>query len=81
MSPSIHRHVVYFTQFSDAAGVVGVAVGTQDCIQLQAVRIKECQHRRSLAGVDHGSVPAVVYRPDVVVLQGWDCRDFDFWAV
>ena len=80
MSPPIHRHVVYFAQSGDAAGVVGVAVGAQDGIQPQAVRIEECQHRRGLAGIDHGGMLAVVDRPDVVVLQGGDGGDVEHGA-
>lgn len=76
MSPPIHRHVVYFAQFCDAADVVMVAMGAQNRAQLQLVRIQEGQNRPGFAGVDHGSVQAVMDRPDVVVLQGGDGADF-----
>ena len=77
MSPPVHRHVVYFTQFCDAADVVVVAMGAQDRIQLQSPRIKKVQHRSSFTRIDHGGVAIVVYGPDVVVLQGGDGGDFD----
>ena len=68
MAPPIHRHVVYFAQFRDAAGMVGVAVGTQNRIQLQAACIQERKNRRGLARVDHGGILVMVDRPDVIVL-------------
>jgi len=77
MSPSIHRDVVYFAQFRDAADVISMAVGAQDCVQTQAVTMQEFQHRRGLTGIDHGSIPAVVYGPDVIVLQRGDCGNVE----
>ena len=77
MSPPIHRHVVYFAQSCDAADVVGVAMGAQDGVQMQAVCIQEGQHRRSIARIDHGGMPVVVDGPDVIVLQGGDGGDVD----
>ena len=72
MSSSIYRDVVYFAQFRDATYMVGVAVGAQDGIQLKVVVIQELQHGCCLAGIDHSGLHAVVYGPDVIVLQ---CRD------
>jgi hypothetical protein len=80
MSPPIHRHVVYFAQFCNTADMVIVAMGAQDSVQLQVVRMQEAQYRRSFARVDHGSMPVVVDGPDVVVLQGWDSGDFKYGA-
>ena len=80
MSPPIHRHVVYFAQCCDAAGVVGMAVGAQDRLELQAVCIQECQYRLGFAGIDHGGMAVVVDDPDVVVLQGRDGGDFKCWG-
>ena len=80
MSPPIHRHVVYFAQSRDAADVVGVAVGAQNGIQLQAVRIQESQHWSGFAGINHGSMLAVVYDPDVVVLQCGNGGDVEHGA-
>src|SRR5450759_683159 len=80
MSPPIHRHVVYFAQFCDAADVVVVAMGAQDCVQFQAARMQEGQYRRSFARIDHGSMLVVVDGPDVVVLQGGDSSDFKYGA-
>ena len=73
--PSVYRHVVYFTQFCDAANVVGMAVGAQDDFQLQAARLEECHHRRGFAGIDHGGILVIVDRPDVIVPQGGDGGD------
>jgi len=72
MASSVYRYVVYFAQFRDAAGVVGVAVGAQNGVQPESVRIEEGQRRRSLAGIDHGGISIVVDRPDVIVAQGGD---------
>jgi len=72
MSPPIYRDVVYFAQFRDASDVIGVAVGAQDGIQLQAAGVQELQHGRGFAGVDHGSMLAFVDGPDVIVLKRGD---------
>ena len=76
MSPPAHRYVVYFAQFSDATGVVGMAVSAQDRVELQVACIQEGQNGVSFAGIDHGGVAVVVDGPDVVVVQGRDCNNF-----
>jgi hypothetical protein len=80
MSPPIHRHVVYFAQFCDAADVVVVAMGAQYRFQFQAARIEEGQYWRSFARIDHGSMAVIVYGPDVIVLQGGDGGDVEHGA-
>ena len=75
MSPPVHRHVVYFAQFCDTADVVGVAMSTQDGIQLQAAFTQEGQHGLGFAGIHHHSSMVAVDGPDIVVLQGGNSGD------
>ena len=70
MPPPIHRYAVYFAQFGYAADMIGMAVGAQNRIELQVVRIEEFQCGRRFAGIDQGGMPVVVDGPDVVVAQG-----------
>jgi len=78
MSPSVHRHVVYFAQSGDAAYMIVVAMGAEDDFELQAARLEECYHGLGLAWIDHGSMGFVMDGPDVVVVQGWDSGDVNF---
>ena len=80
MSPPIHRHVVYFAQFCDAADMVSVAMGTQDSTQLQVICLQEGKYRLGFAWINHRSMLAVMNHPDIVVLQGGDGADFKGWA-
>lgn len=73
MSTPVHRDIVYFTQFCDASGMVGMAVGAEDGIELQVMGIKKCLHRRSICRVDNRGMTVVVNSPYIVILKCGDC--------
>jgi len=75
MAASVHRHVIYFAQFGDAADVVVMTVGAQDGAKPQSGAAQEIEHRGGFARIDDGDMGVIVDRPDVVVLQGGDGGD------
>ena len=77
MMPSVHRHVVYFAQFSNSTDVIMVAMGAQDGLELQFMFAEESQHRCCFAGINYGGLDAIMDGPDVVVIQGRDGCDFN----
>ena len=75
MAASVHRHVIYFAQFGDAADVVVMTVGAQDGAEAQSGAAQEIEHRGGFARIDDGDMGVIMDRPDVVVLQGGDGGD------
>jgi len=69
--------------------VVGVVVGDQDGVELQAVLVQPGQHTIGFTRVHHQRALAVVEGPDVVVAEGRQGKEFHgskgalkpFWRV
>src|SRR3546814_1600530 len=64
---SVHRHIPALAQLRDAAGVVGVMVGDDDCSQLQGPGIKGALHDGAVAWVNDDRLVSAPQGPDVIV--------------
>src|SRR3546814_1132831 len=61
---SVHRHIPALAQLRDAAGVVGVMVGDDDCSQLQGPGIKGALHDGAVAWVNDDRLVSAPQGPD-----------------
>jgi len=60
--------------------VIVVVVGREDRDELDLLRRQIVEHRLRLARVDHGDMATVAQGPHVVVLEGAQGDDLDFFG-
>jgi hypothetical protein len=71
----VDRHVEAAAQLGNAADVVGMVVGCEDCGERELLTLQIVEHRPRLARIDYRGVAGVAQRPDVVVLERGDRND------